>query len=395
MYRRKTARYPMTPEIFNKAKSLLQSGLSKRGAAKEVGFSEATLRKRLKMDCGVRKLGRFNPSFNAQQELEILDHVAYLERMFCGLTITSLRKLAFEYARVNNIPNRFSQKTEMAGKDWASTFLRKYKLSLRKPLLKGKLTQTIEFEKMQVELYFDNLQSLIKTYRFSNSRIFSMDESELPIFSNDLPKVFSLDGQGRIASEEENQSVTVVCCMSATGYYLPPAIIFPAKTPEYKLINGGPPNSILFVSESGCINSQLFLEWLKHFQSHVKPSETDPTLLILDNHPTHTSLATVLYARKHNIHMVFLPLNNSHRIQPLDCFFFKTLKFLYYQACERWLINNPGRVLSKYEVSSLFDEAYQKSVRVDKAENSFRTCGIWPLNPSLFIDPEFIPFLEI
>lgn len=36
--------------------------------------------------------------------------------------------------------------------------------------------------------------------------------------------------------------------------------------------------------KNGWFNYEIFVVWLIHFQTHVKSSETDPALLILDNH---------------------------------------------------------------------------------------------------------------
>lgn len=371
----------------------MQTGLSQRRVAVQLGFTEGALRKRLKLDCGVVQLGRFKCVFNGQQDRDLAQHARTLEKMFYGLTFKSLRQLAFQFARANDIPNPFSEDKQMAGKDWAYSFMKKHKFSLRTPS-KTSVARVMGFNKIQIDLYFSNLRNLIEKYKFPSTRIFNMDESGLSTVPNKTPKIVSPRGQktvGKIVSAERGQTVSIVCCMSAAGLYVPPAIIFPRKRRKPELIDGAPPGSILLTSESGYSNTDLFLEWLVHFQNHVKASEEDPALLILDNHTSHTSLKAVLFAREHNIQMLSLSPHSSHKTQPLDRCFFKPLKDFYSQACEKWLLCNPGRTITQYQIAQLFSQAYEKAASIGKAVTSFKVCGIFPFNPAVFSEEDFLP----
>lgn len=53
-----------------------------------------------------------------------------------------------------------------------------------------------------------------------------MDETGI----STVPKKISLKGKknvNKIVSGERGQTITAVCCVSATGNYVPPAFIFP------------------------------------------------------------------------------------------------------------------------------------------------------------------------
>ncbi|XP_046684717.1 KRAB-A domain-containing protein 2-like, partial [Homalodisca vitripennis] len=84
------------------------------------------------------------------------------------------------------------------------------------------------------------------------------------------------------------QNVTVVACFSATGIYVPPAMIFPRKRMKPELYVEAPVGTLPLISDSGYMNLNIFIDWLKHFARHTKPTEDDPVLLLLDNHSTHT-----------------------------------------------------------------------------------------------------------
>jgi hypothetical protein len=49
----------------------------------------------------------------------------------------------------------------------------------------------------------------------------------------------------------------------------------------------GPPGNLVHCSESGYINGDLFMKWLKHFIDHMKPTIEEKDLLVLDGHSTH------------------------------------------------------------------------------------------------------------
>lgn len=112
---------------------------------------------------------------------------------------------------------------------------------------------------------------------------------------------------GKVASAERGQIVSIVCCLSPTGIYIPPAIIFPRKRLNPELYRDAPEGTLHLISDSGFMNTELFVEWLQHFTKFVKPTKVDPALLILDNHTSHCSLEAILYCREHFITLLTLP----------------------------------------------------------------------------------------
>lgn len=152
-----------------------------------------------------------------------------------------------------------------------------------------------------------------------------MDETGMLTVSNKIPKVLAPKGKksvSKIVSGERGQLITAVCCASAAGYFVPPRLIYPRKRGKRELLFGSPPGTIMMTSDSGLINSDLFLLWLKHFKKHVKPTREKPVLLVLDNHTSHITLPAVQFCREQGIHLLSLPPHSSHRLQPLDVGFF-------------------------------------------------------------------------
>ncbi|GBO28206.1 hypothetical protein AVEN_217619-1 [Araneus ventricosus] len=88
------------------------------------------------------------------------------------------------------------------------------------------------------------------------------------------------------------------------------------------LYKGAPNGTLPWISDTGYMNSHLFIDWLKHFAKHAIPSAEDPVVLIADNHTSHFSLPAVLFCRENHITFLTLPPHASHVLQQLDkCFF--------------------------------------------------------------------------
>ena len=141
------------------------------------------------------------------------------------------------------------------------------------------------------------------------------------------------------------------------------------------LQNSAPVGAVCKVSDSGYINSELFVEYLQHFIAHVKLSPESPVLMVLDGHSSHTKhLEAIELARNSGVIMLSLPAHTTHRTQPLDVAFFRPLKVYYNQAIEKWLRTNAGRSVTVFQVASLL----------------FEKCGLWPVNPDVFHETDFV-----
>lgn len=133
---------------------------------------------------------------------------------------------------------------------------------------------------------------------------------------------------------------------------------------------GTPLQSIQLCSESGYMNSDLFLVWLEHFTNYVRPRENFPVLLILDNHISHVRLEAILFCRWNFIILLSLPPHASHRLQPLDVGFFNVLKGIYSTECDNWLSANSGHVISQKNFGQIFGKAYAKVMHVKYVESN-------------------------
>ena len=122
-----------------------------------------------------------------------------------------------------------------------------------------------------------------------------------------------------VTSAERGKTHTVLACVSASGYVLPPMIIYlRIRCVPESLKEGAIPDTLFATSESGWINS---LKWFRLFLEHIPP--TRPVLLLKDGHASHTSIEL---AYTNNVHMLCLPAHTTHVLQPLDVGVFKSFK---------------------------------------------------------------------
>lgn len=327
------------------------------------------------------------------QEHEVVEHCKALDIRFYGLTLRSLRCLLFKYADENNIPHPFNKESKLAGRDFTRAFMKRHRLSLR-TARKTSLARVMGFNRIQLSRYFENLKDVLTKYQFLPNRIYNMDETGVQTVPNKLPKHVAPVGKKEVAksvSSEQGLTVSVACCLSATGQYVPPYFIFRRKRQNLLLIKDGPAGCDMGVTERGYMNTCTFIKWLDHFKKHTNPTPLSPALLILDNHASHVSYEAICHAKENNIHMLSLPPHSSQKTQPLDRVFFKPLKTNYDITVDNWMSSHPGQTVTVYHVAELFKTAYETTASVQKAIESFRVTGIVPLNEHAFSDEDFIP----
>jgi hypothetical protein len=393
-YQRKTDQALWTPATMLKAVLACKDGLNVKKASLQFDIPRATLTRHLKQQVsGDCKLGRYKPVFNSDMEKELSNHIIDMQERFYGLMPNDVRKLAFEFAEKLHIPHTFDSNAKMAGEDWMGCFLKRHpELAIRKPEPTS-IGRAVGFNKPQVDIFYENLRTLIEKNNPTAHKIWNVDESGLTTVHTPR-KIIAKKGAkqvGKMTSGEKGKTVTTVCCMNAGGTYIPPILIFPRKNMAQSLMNGAPIGALGFPSPNGWIDADIFVQWLKHFICHVRPSIIDRHLIILDGHCSHKSIEVIDLARSNGIDILVLPPHTTHRLQPLDTVFYKPLSDNYNTAADRWMLTNAGRRISFYEVASLFRDAYEKTATIAKATSGFRCTGIWPFNPDVFDETEFAP----
>lgn len=157
------------------------------------------------------------------------------------------------------------------------------------------------------------------------------------------------------------------------------------------LIKDGPPGTIGAATVSGWTDSDVFIQWIKHFVAHAKPTPVKPVLLLLDGDASHKTLDAIEFCRANSITLLSFPPHTTHKLQPSDLCFFGPLKTFYNSSCDNWMTMNPGKRIGFYDIAGLFKTAYLRAATMEKGINGFATSGIFPLNGDKFSDDDFAP----
>ncbi|XP_065642713.1 uncharacterized protein LOC136074335 [Hydra vulgaris] len=346
---------------------------------------------------------RFNPNeafkpnynnrqvFTAEDEKSLSSYLLIASKMNYGLSTRSTRFLAYEFALKNNkiCPSSWI-KNKIAGIDWLQGFMKRQpELSLRTPEATS-FARSTAFNKHTVREFFQNLKTVRNRYKYNPNCIYNVDETGLTTVQKPV-KVLAGRGSkqvGRITSAERGTLVTACCASNAIGNSTPPLFIFPRVKFHDYMIKEEPPGCVGFANPSGWMNSEIFIEWIKHFVKYSNCSQESPVLLLLDSHESH--IKSLELAIQHGITMISFPTHCSHKLQPLDRTVFGPLKRFYNSACDNWMVSNP-RPMTIYDIVSIVREPYTKAFSPSNIQTGFRVAGIEPFNSEIFKDDEYLP----
>jgi len=101
------------------------------------------------------------------------------------------------------------------------------------------------------------------TIQHNPARLYNCDETGITTVQHRHMKILELKGKRQISSVQSPDQgflVTVVNCVSPTGQFIPPLLVFPRKYNKQELMNGTPPGSIHVCHTSGWIQSEIFTQ---------------------------------------------------------------------------------------------------------------------------------------
>ena len=233
-------------------------------ASKVFAVPKSTLERRAKgknkLATGSEKmLGNMKSVLPAPIEELLVKHILEMEAALFGLTLEDVRRLAFELAKLNNVPHKFSKANKMAGKSWLYAFFRRHpEISLRKPE-NTSAARAKSFNSVNVKKFFDLYKGLIETGKFLPHRIFNADETGITTVPNNPPKIVGATNKkqvGTIASAERGVNTTALICTNAVGNFVPPLFIFPRVKNNPALLRGAPEGSYQDNVSTGYMQTQ-------------------------------------------------------------------------------------------------------------------------------------------
>jgi len=143
-------------------------------------------------------------------------------------------------------------------------------------------------------------------------------------------------------SGERGTLVTTCCFISAMGTCIPPVMIFPRVNFKNNMLIGAYPGTKGLATKNGWMNSETFVETLKHFNRYTNSSKENETLLLVDNVESHLSIESLDLAKNNGITMLTFPSKCTHKLQPLDVGIFGPFNSVYDGFVSGWITSYPG-----------------------------------------------------
>ena len=183
-----------------------------------------------------------------------------------------------------------------------------------------------------------------------------------------------------VVGSDSKSHVTVLACVNAAGYAIPPMIIYARSNLSQQLTRDEVPGTMYGLSpNSGWIDSELFTEWFeRHFLLYAPAGR--PILLMLDGHSSHHDSHFIRSAAEKGVIVFMLPPNTTHIAQPLDNTPFKCLEGCWDDECNTHMSENPGKVITIYQFSELFAAVWWKAMTPRNITSGFHATGVFPVN---------------
>ncbi len=327
-----------------------------------------------------------------EEEDRLARYLVQMSEMGFGLSRDTVMHLA--YTIVDKIQRKHPFKDGKAGRAWFDGFRKRHpKLTIRSPQPLS-YCRALCANMDTMKDFFGKLGSMYGRLNLiaKPMQVYNCDETGVSIVHKPGKVIAELGRRNvyAVTSAERGKTHTVLSCVSASGYTLPPMMVYPRKksVPE-KFQEGAIPNTLFASSESGWMNTELFLQWFNFFLRNIPPPR--PVLLVMDGHGSHVSIELIELARANHVHLLCLPSHTTHILQPLDVGVFKSFKSNFSKACSRYLAANPGRVITNDKLASLVAEAWPHSFTALNIMSGFKKCGVFPINPGEVTDRQVAP----
>ena len=257
--------------------------------------------------------------------------------------------------------------------------------SNRLSLRKGKIyecNRDADRDKSTLEAFYEEVKRVVEIFELTPEDIWNCDETGVTAQGKSAGKVLSEKGSKVAGSKRSNnrENLSMLVTINAAGRSLPPLYIFKGKRLDKQWIHGAPEGSRFTYSDSSFINSDIFLEWLKHFI--VLTPRNRKQILFFDGHRSHVTEEAINFARENNVELFQLPSHTSHVTQPLDVSVFGVFKQFWEQVLLNYSLTHGGEQPRKADLVGLTAQPLQAALSQHNISQAFAGAGIWPVDCS-------------
>lgn len=368
-----------------------KNGLSYRKVAEKYGISKSTLqRKIVKKHC--QPVGR--PTvLSEDDEHNLREGIISACKWGFPLGGFDIRCIVKAYLDKKGIKEkRF--KNNLPGLDWFKGFMYRHREYLSERMAENIKRSRATICTSTITTYFEELK--LSLAGITPDCIINYNETNI----TDDPgrkKIVARRGcrHPERIMDSSKSSVSVMFAGTASGYLLPPYIVYKAENMYNGWTENGPKGARYNRSKSGWFDGRIFEDWfLFTVLPYFKKQGPKPKALIGDNLASHLSLHVISECEKNNIKFILLPPNSTHLCQPLDVAFFRPLKRGWRESLTNWKAKNRGcipktefpRILKK-----TLDKLGENNTSSQNLISGFKASGIFPLDSNKVLQklPDF------
>ena len=275
---------------------------------------------------------------------------------------------------------------EPLGKNWYLAFL------ARHPDLKTLWSRALDQSRKDATNYetaskwFNLYQTIKALYDIDDEDTYNMDEKGCMRGIGENVKVLVPRSEAEVFSIQpgNREWVSIIECIGATGYILPPFFIFQGQRIQQDWVDATiDRKAVIRVTPNGWTDNTVAMNWIEHFDKYTaNQTRGIYRLLILDGHASHISVEFVQYCQDHKIVPLCLPPHSTHYLQPLDVGIFGPIAQSY-----RTLVSQ-GSIYGARRIDQLqFLQYYQlarKTISINVA-SAWRGAGLMPFKPDTIL----------
>ena len=312
-------------EQMEMAEEAVRSGKSIRQAALEYKVKREALRVRMLGEKPKAPGGQ--TALDQETEESLVKYLLMLSEWGFPITFLELRLLVKSYLQrigchIKKFPDGVTP-----GKEWAKSFMSRHANKLSSRLVQNINPKRAQVDSAVINSYFDYMEADIEGIPPEN--IINFDETNL---SDDPGRIKAISKRGqkyfdRLLSTSKS-STSIMFAATASGYMLPPFVVYKAQNVYDLWIMGGPKGTRYSCSSSGWFEATHFEEWFFSLAlPYIRKLKTDKKVVLIgDNLSSHFSVRILQTCLDNNILFKCLPPHSTHICQPLDVALFAPMK---------------------------------------------------------------------
>nr|CCA23036.1 PREDICTED: similar to conserved hypothetical protein [Albugo laibachii Nc14] len=269
------------------------------------------------------------------------------------------------------------------GRGWCDRIFKRFpELAIRNAQIIKRVRNGVEYN--AVVNFFGRCARAIIEENAGPSRIFNLEERSF-VQNLKTRKVIAVLGSKNVWSQnvEPGFHLTMVACVSADGFVMPPAFIVPGKRLKGDVLDAcNIFGTTTTTSEAGFMTTDIMREYIAAFALAVPLPIKRPLILVLDGASSHMDASIDSEASTYGVRLVQLPPNASHFYQPLDVAAFRAVKTILKEQMYSFMIATGKAAMIKKEAVQLASTAWRMGIE-EKLENiaaDFEEAEIWPLS---------------